>query len=68
MEYFFYINSLIETIKTNNIMRKIILFVFAFSISSLAFSQTNNNSQKVEKAPRENNSEYCASCPKSENK
>jgi len=45
-------------------MRKIILFVFAFSISSFVFSQTNNN-QKLEKAPRKNNSGYCASCPKS---
>jgi len=46
-------------------MRKTILFAFAFSIASFAFSQTNK-SQKLEKAPRENNSEYCASCPKSD--
>jgi len=50
--------------KTTVIMRKTILFAFAFSISSFVFSQTNNN-QKIEKAPRENSSGYCASCPKS---
>jgi len=75
-------------------MRKIVLFTMALAVSSVVFSQTENNgkqqlninknvtkedlnnkksstdSKKIEnkntKAPRDNNSEYCASCPKSE--